>query len=387
MGTVIINGKQHTNNITKTRLVLIILLAFMYPWISAWVGPGRTRIIVIDAGHGGKDPGALGAHSQEKNINLAIALKTGQYIEKNIDNVKVLYTRSTDVFPELRNRPDFANKNKADLFISIHCNWAKNKNVKGVETYIMGPAKDEQNLEVAMKENEVMLLEDDFSTKYEGFDPKSPESYIMFTVMQSTFQKQSTMLASRIQEQLRNRANRVDRGVQQAGFWVLFNTTMPSVLIETGYITNPDEEKYLCSKNGQDYIASAIYRAVKEYLYDIDKKTSISAINVQQTADQSSDSAVTTSEPIDSSISFMVQIVSSPVRMELNPVNFKGLTDITELPSPEWFRYASGKFRNYPEAVDYRIKLAAIYPDAFVIAVENDKILPLQDALEKTQKK
>ena len=386
MGSAIINGKQRTNNIIAFKLLFLIPLILMVPGLSASTLPGRTRIVVIDAGHGGKDPGALGAHSLEKNINLAIALKTGQYIEKNITNVKVLYTRDSDVKIDLRDRPDFANKNKADLFISIHSNWAKNKNVKGTETYIMGPAKDEQNLEVAMKENEVMLLEDDFSTKYEGFDPKSPESYIMFTVMQSTFQKQSTLLASLIQEQFKNRINRVDRGVQQAGFWVLYMTTMPSVLIETGYITNADEEKYLCSKEGQDYIASAIYRATKEYLYEIDKKTNISALTVSS-ENQDGDSTATNTELSDSGLCFMVQIVSSPDEKEINADNFQGLNDITELSSSGWFRYASGKFKNYPDAVDHRKKLSLIYPDAFVIAVENNKILPLQDALEKTQKK
>ena len=158
-------------------------------------------------------------------------------------------------------RPEIANKNKADLFISIHANWAKNKNVSGPETYIMGLAKDEDNLAVAMKENEVILLEEDYSTKYQGFDPKSPESYIIFTLTQNVYQKQSADLAMKVQTQFKERANRNDRGVRQAGFWVLFNTSMPSVLIETGFITNATEENYLNSEQGQDYLASAIYRA------------------------------------------------------------------------------------------------------------------------------
>jgi N-acetylmuramoyl-L-alanine amidase len=386
MGTVIINGKQRTNNIIYWKLLLLFSLLFIIPCQPGRAFPQKTRIIVIDAGHGGKDPGALGANSKEKNINLAIALKTGQYIEKNISNVKVLYTRDSDVFPELRDRAELANKNKADLFISIHSNWAKNKNVRGTETYIMGPAKDEQNLEVAMKENEVILLEDDFSTKYEGFDPKSPESYIMFTVMQNTFKEQSTLLASLIQSQFRNRINRVDRGVQQAGFWVLYMTTMPSVLVESGYITNADEEKYLCSKEGQDYIASAIYRATKEYLYEIDKKSNITSV-ATETAVQPEDSSAEEPEKADSGLIFMVQIVSSTERKDLSPANFNGLSGITELPSAGWFRYASGSFREYSEAVSYRKKLGSLFPDAFVIAVENNKILPLQDALEKKQKK
>ncbi len=276
MGSDYKNGKERTNYIYVLKLLFMAILMVV---ISAWkpADPSEKKwVIVIDPGHGGRDPGALGSISREKNINLAIALKAGEYLEMNLNNVTVLYTRKTDVFVELRDRPEFANKNKADLFISIHSNWISKSSIKGAETWIMGPAQDEQNLEVAMKENEVILLEDDFSEKYEGFDPKSPESYIMFTVMQNTFKEQSTLLASGIQSQFKNRAGRIDRGVKQAGFWVLYMTTMPSVLVETGFITNAEEEKYLNSKEGQDYIASAIYRATRDYINEVDKKSNIS---------------------------------------------------------------------------------------------------------------
>lgn len=232
-------------------------------------------VIVIDAGHGGNDHGAIGSYSSEKDITLAIALKTGEYIKKYIKNVKVIYTRKYDTFIGLRERANIANKNNANLFISIHTNGVKSNNIQGTETYIMGLAKDKQNLEVAMKENEVILLEKDNSTKYEGFDPKSPESYIMFTLMQNVFQKQSTDLASKIQTQFKDRVSRIDRGVKQAGFWVLFMTTMPSVLVETGFITNPTEEKFLNSKLGQDYLASAIFRACRDYINEIDSKSEL----------------------------------------------------------------------------------------------------------------
>ncbi len=165
MGSDYKNGKERTNYIYVLKLLFMAIMTVM---ISAWMpsDPSEKQwVIVIDPGHGGKDPGALGTISREKNINLAIALKTGEYLEKNLNNVKVLYTRKTDVFVELRDRPEFANKNKADLFISIHSNWISKSSIKGAETWIMGPAQDEQNLEVAMKENEVILLEDDFSEK------------------------------------------------------------------------------------------------------------------------------------------------------------------------------------------------------------------------------
>jgi N-acetylmuramoyl-L-alanine amidase len=380
MGSEIINDKERTNNIYVMKLIASIFLSFLLSGLTADIASEKTWVIVIDAGHGGKDPGALGSISREKNINLAIALKTGEYLEQNVENVKVLYTRKTDVFMELRERPEFANKNNADLFISIHSNLISKSTIKGAETWIMGPAQNEQNLEVAMKENEVILLEDDFSTKYEGFDPKSPESYIMFTVMQNTFRQQSTLLASTIQNQLKNRAGRIDRGVKQAGFWVLYMTTMPSVLVETGFISNPDEEKYLVSKEGQDYIASAIYRATRDYINEIDKKTNISTSSEKELVTEPDSSKVETNPVVDE-LKFMIQIATSTEKKRLVPENFKGIKDVIEFSYMNLFRYATGSFSNYSQAAEYRKKLEVIYPDAFVIAVKNNKILPLQDAL------
>jgi len=380
MGSDYKNGKERTNYIYVLKL---LIMAVMTVLISAWrpSDPSEKKwIIVIDPGHGGKDPGALGSISREKNINLAIALKTGEYLEKNLNNVEVLYTRKTDVFVELRDRPEFANKNKADLFISIHSNWISKSSIKGAETWIMGPAQDEQNLEVAMKENEVILLEDDFSAKYEGFDPKSPESYIMFTVMQNTFKEQSTQLASTIQSQFRNRAGRTDRGVKQAGFWVLYMTTMPSVLIETGFITNSEEEKYLNSKEGQDYMASAIYRATRDYINEVDKKSNISS-SAENEMTAAPDFSGGETDLAEDGLKFMIQIAISAEKKPLLPANFKGLKDVVEIPSNDIFKYASGSFDNYAPAAEYRKTIETLYPDAFVIAVKNNKILPLQDAL------
>jgi len=386
MGSDIKNGKERTNNIYLLKSFLILFFISFY---SGWLplnADEKTWIVVIDAGHGGKDPGALGSVSREKNINLAIALKTGGYIEQNIKNVKVLYTRNNDVFVGLNERADFANKNKADLFISIHANSISKKNIKGTETWIMGPAKDEQNLEVAIKENEVILLEDDFSTKYEGFDPKSPESYIMFTVMQNTFKEQSTWLASSIQGQFKNRAGRIDLGVKQAGFWVLYMTTMPSVLIETGFITNSEEESFLASKEGQDFIASSIYRATRDYISEIDKKSHISMFAETETG-AGSDSLTTWNSTSEDEIKFMIQVAASTDKKELKPQNFKGIQDIIAISSEDRFRYASGSFSEFSEAVEYQKKIRSVYPDAFIIAVRNNKILPLQEALNLKQTK
>jgi len=322
--------------------------------------------------------------SREKDINLAIALKTGEYIERNIKNVTVIYTRKNDSTVELIDRPKIANKANADLFISIHTNSTNSRLVKGAETWIMGIAKDQANLEVAMKENSAMLREDDYSTKYDGFDPKSSESYIMFSLTQKVYQEQSTDLATKIQRQFRERVNRNDRDVKQAGFWVLYNTKMPSVLVETGFITNPSEEKYLNSKEGQDYLASSIYNACKEYLNEIGNKSGISP-EKKNNSDQKPD----TLEIVNSQtgeIYFMVQITASASKTEIKPENFKGLSNITEINSQDRFKYAAGSFTDFSDAVNYRKKIETLYPDAFVVAVKDNKILPLQQALEQKRK-
>jgi N-acetylmuramoyl-L-alanine amidase len=381
MRTGVKNGKQHAIDIRPLK-ILFILTALAFQTLSLTAsGDDKNWVIVIDAGHGGKDPGALGSFTSEKNINLAIALKTGAYIEKNISNVTVIYTRKTDTFVNLKDRPAIANKNKADLFISIHANWAKQKNIKGSETFVMGLAKDAQNLEVAMKENAVILLEKDYSTSYEGFDPNSPESYIMFSLMQNIFLEQSTGLASKVQAEYKNRNKSTDRGVKQAGLWVLFNTTMPSVLTEVGFITNPEEEKYMNSGEGQDRIASALFKACSEYIAEIESKSSrfpVKAGNPETKADTPSPEDTPAEELV-----FMVQIGTSTTSIETTPDNFKGLTDVVEINGQDQSRYASGSFDDYSAAVNYRKQIVNIYPDAFVIAVQGNKVLPLQQALDQ----
>lgn len=382
MGTGIKNGEQHTFNIYSTTLFFLFICVLSISSFASGSYDGKERIIVIDPGHGGRDPGALGAVSREKDITLAISLKTGEYIEKNIKNVKVIYTRKDDATVDLYERPKIANKVNADLFISIHANSASSRNVIGAESYVMGHAKDQANLEVAMKENAVMLREEDYSTKYEGFDPKSSESYIMFSLTQKVFQEQSTDLASRIQTQFRERVNRNDRDVKQAGFWVLYNTKMPSVLIETGFITSPTEEKYLISKEGQDYLAASIFRACKEYFDAIDSRTANPVIKAQNTL-SIADSVVKTDSSV---ITFMVQFKSSLTRLKTNSQNFKGANDVIEINAGNRFIYASGNFPDYSSAVSYRKKIEALYPGAFVIALQYNKILPLQQALDIKRK-
>jgi len=384
MSTGIKNGKHHTINICKVILFFLFIATPAISSFSRVIKDEKKWVIVIDAGHGGRDHGASGLISREKDVTLAIALKAGEYFQQNIRNVTVIYTRKDDSTVDLRDRPKIANKANADLFISIHANWAQSKNIKGTETYIMGTAKDKQNLEVAMKENEVIYLEKDYSTKYEGFDPKSSESYIMFSTTQKVFQEQSTDLASRIQTQFRERVNRNDRDVKQSGFWVLYNTKMPAVLVETGFISNPAEEKFLNSKEGQDYLASSIFRACRDYLNSIDSKSGIS-YEQNQSPDQETD---TTGAPVSRSneVVFMVQITTTTTKTEIKPENFKGLKDITEINAQDRFKYAAGSFKDYSDAAQYRKKIEGAYPDAFVIAVKDNKILPLQQALELKNK-
>lgn len=223
------------------------------------------KTVVIDAGHGGKDPGCMGKKSKESQIALKVALELGKNIKKFMPDVKVLYTRSTDKFVELHDRANFANKNHADLFISIHCNSNPSKNIHGTETYAMGLASSEGNLDVAKRENSVILQETDYKEKYGGFDPKSPLGHIFLANFQSVHLESSLRFADKIESQLKDRIGRKSRGVKQAGFLVLWRTAMPSVLVEIGFLSNQEEEKYLSSEKGQVHIASGIYRAFRDY--------------------------------------------------------------------------------------------------------------------------
>lgn len=250
-------------------LIKIILLSFIFSFSVFTELNAQKKVVVIDAGHGGKDPGALGRVSKEKEVALKIALKVGKYLEQNVKNIKIIYTRKTDVFIELDKRAEIANKNKAVLFVSIHANSLKNKNFYGTETYVMGLHKSDDNLEVAIKENSAVLFEENYKKKYAGYEPDSPETYIVMNLFQNAYLDMSLNLAEKIQKQFKDRANRKDLGVKQAGFFVLWKTTMPSVLIEVGFMSNRNEEIYLNSEYGQEIIASAIYRAVRDYLNEL----------------------------------------------------------------------------------------------------------------------
>jgi len=242
-----------------------VILLMILPFNLKAQRRSTIQTVVIDAGHGGHDPGAIGQHAKEKNINLAIALKLGNMIQRSMKDVRVIYTRDKDIFVELHRRAEIANENKADMFICIHCNANNNHSLKGAETYVMGFHKSQANLDIAKLENASILLESDYQSTYNGFDPNADESYIIFSLYQNSNIDQSTDFASVIQSELEEHQGGTIHGVRQAGFMVLYKTTMPSVLVETGYLSNQKEEIYLMSDKGQNHIVSAIYRAFKSF--------------------------------------------------------------------------------------------------------------------------
>jgi N-acetylmuramoyl-L-alanine amidase len=262
------------NNLNSVRNIALpvgfTLILIMASFSPTGVKDYKVNKIVIDPGHGGKDPGTHGEISREKDVALEISLKLGDIIKKYLPDVEVIYTRGGDSYPQLNERAKLANKNGADLFISVHCNWISNPRIRGTETYVMGIHKNEDNLNVARRENSFITQEENYKENYDGFDPDSPESYILFSLYQSAFQESSLKLANNIETQFRDRANRRSRGVKSAGFLVLYKTSMPSVLVETGFLSNQQEEKELNDELYQEYIASAIFRAVRDYKKDLE---------------------------------------------------------------------------------------------------------------------
>jgi N-acetylmuramoyl-L-alanine amidase len=367
--------------------------------------------IVIDPGHGGKDPGTSGIYAKEKDVVLSIALKLGEYIETRLANVKVIYTRTTDEYVTLHERANIANSHNADLYISIHANGMPGREAAyGTETYVLGLHRAEENFEVAKRENSVILLEDDYSTRYEGFDPHSPETYIMLALMQKVYFGHSINFARYVQDQFRERAHRKDRGVKQQGLLVLAQSAMPAVLIEVGFLTNPEEEQYLISEVGQDYIASAIFRAFREYKNTIESGNIIAKLNNsgghhyydsvsyksygnELISRNNQDNPIPDSNnPEDVSykivkrnpdIFFKVQVTASTNPIPLNSDVFKNFSEIQEFHISEIYKYAVGKKETYEEIVEYSKSVKSRFPDAFVIAVKDDKIIPLSKALKE----
>ena len=392
-------------NRTVITYIFFIILGFYWNYSSANIPVEKDNtkisVVVIDPGHGGKDWGASIGGAKEKDIVLNIALKLGNEIKSNYPDIKVVYTRTSDIFIPLHKRADIANKNSADLFISIHVNAVDAKSVQGTETFVLGLHRNEDNLEVAKKENAVILLEDDYTTTYEGFDPNLPESYIMFETMQAEYQEQSVMLASIIQDEFREHARRLDRSVKMAGFLVLRRTTMPSVLIETGFLSHPKEREFLLSQAGQNKLASSIFKAFDSYKTEIEEKSKFNiiteegALEIEKeeivTSPQESELAIieetnTTNTPATeekSDLYFSVQIMALRKKIETTPGNFKGEQEIFRVDAPTISRYFSGKFSSLEMANKERDRIRKKYKNAFVVAFKNNSLISVKKALEE----
>ena len=412
---------RHSNKMRRHRYY--ILYTFICLWLlssplcisNSWA---KDFVVVIDAGHGGHDPGAVGKISKEKNINLNVALKLGNMIKKNCDDVKVIFTRTKDVFIPLNRRAEIANNAKADLFISIHTNaLANNRTAKGASTWTLGLAKSDANLAVAQRENSVILYESDYKTRYAGFNPNSAESYIIFEFMQDKYMEQSVHLASLIQKQFRHTCKRVDRGVHQAGFLVLKASAMPSILVELGFISTPEEERYLNSEEGTGTLAKGIYRAFLTYkkeheirltgvsrtIIPDDEEMSENELAAQQPKEEKPDSAPDQTElvaqakpqqrPItvesatnSGEITFKIQILTSSSPLTKNDKRLKGLKDVDYYKEKGLYKYTYGASTDYNKVLRSKRAITDKFKDAFIIAFRDGEKMNINAAIAEFKK-
>lgn len=378
------------------KKITLLLVAFLF--LAAGMYAANQRFtLVIDAGHGGHDAGALGAKSKEKNINLNVALAFGRYVERNMPDVRVIYTRTTDVFIPLHDRANIANKANADLFISVHTNaLPAGKIARGFETYSLGMHRAKDNLDVAMRENSVISMEKGYQQTYQGFDPKSSESYIIFEFIQGKNMERSVEIARSIQNSVCQNANRPDKGVHQAGFLVLRETSMPSCLIELGFITTPDEENLLNDESRIDDIAKAIYEGFAKYKNKYDKRVTIpyrsQASEENDIPSIVPDSYKRTVAPVkkqtpasvksDAPI-FKVQILVSSRVLRKGDAHFKGEENYDSYQESGMVKYTIGASANYNEIYQLRKSLLDKFPEAFIIAFKNGKKYDVNQAIRE----
>jgi N-acetylmuramoyl-L-alanine amidase len=369
---------------SKFRLIFFFFGVFLLNFTS-FFAQNKDFIVVLDAGHGGKDPGKVGYNnSKEKDIALNIVLQTGKLLEKE-PHIKVVYTRKTDVFVELKERGNIANKADADLFVSVHCN-AHHTQAEGAETWVLGTHANKQNFEVAKAENSVILLEDNYKVNYKGFDPNSPESVIGLNLLQEEYLDQSILLASIIQKGLSENLNRKDRGVKQAGFVVLHQTYMPSVLIETGFITNKNEGTYLNSAKGQEAFATSIYKEILEYYNQLQLNT-VSSADLEKQVDEVIAESFKNEERVETTtyknVIFKVQIAAGSRKLETKSYNFNGLKNVEREKVGSSYKYYLGNTSNYNEILETQ-KLAKSkgYSSAFIIAFLNGEKVSVEDVLK-----
>lgn len=388
------------------RIVAAIMLIFALVMAAE---AKKNFTLVIDAGHGGHDSGAIGTFSKEKTINLNVALAFGKLVERNCPSVKVIYTRKTDVFIPLHERAGIANRNKADLFISIHTNSLPKKEAKvmGLETYTLGMHRAADNFDVAKRENSVILIEKDYKQHYEGFDPNSSESYIMFEFLQDKNMAQSVELARLVQKCTCAAAGRPNKGVKQAGFLVLRETSMPSCLIELGFISTPAEERYLNSDEGVANLGRGIYKAFCDYVSKYDKSFTVPFKPGYEAKEEQQEekvkpqpervvekevenetekenvkagnvSTTNTEAPV-----FKVQILASNVKLNDNSKQLKGQEDADFYKDGGLYKYTVGSSTNYNEIYRLRKQLLEKFPQAFIIAFKDGKRMDVVEAIRE----
>ncbi|MDR2064368.1 MAG: N-acetylmuramoyl-L-alanine amidase [Prevotellaceae bacterium] len=399
------------NNMLYFTCSLTFFCIFTFPAnAQKYINQQQIKKIVIDAGHGGKDPGAIVKKSKEKDITLAVALKLGEMISKNFPDVEVIYTRKKDVFVELNERVNIANRNHADLFISIHVDANKNTKARGTSTWIMGLHKSQANLEVSLRENAVITMEDDYSAKYEGFDPKSPESNIMFMLTQDSQMKESYKFAEIVQNEMVAQGPITgDRSVRQAGFLVLWKSAMPRILIELGFLTNPDEEQILIKDENQTKIAQNIFSSFckykKQYEENNTLKTSqtdsteypkveendnspksdnagsVHGKNEEKTSpkdDTPSNKPVVEKTPTSLQKTYSVQIMAITKMISTTAKDFKGYKNIKYVKVGKYYKYITGNFTDLSEAKRFCQSLQKDFKGAFVVAVEENNLTPVR---------
>lgn len=393
--------------ISKTNILfLCICLWLLTPSCSNNIW-GKDFTIVIDAGHGGHDPGAIGKISKEKNINLNVALKVGRLIKNNCPDVEVIYTRTKDVFIPLNKRAEIANNAKADLFISIHTNsLANNHKITGASTWTLGLAKSDANLEVAKRENSVILYENDYQTRYAGFNPNSAESYIIFEFMQDKYMEQSVHLATLVQNQFSQTCKRVNRGVHQAGFLVLKASAMPSILIELGFISTPEEERYLNTETGTNTLAKGIYNAFLNYKKEhelklagankvfVPNKTENNGKTEIMAQTEQKPQNIQTTQPIVSEkvatyndeIIFKVQILTSSKPLSKNDKRLKGVKKIDYYKEKGLYKYTYESSQDYNAIVRARRSVSSLFKDAFIVAFRNGEKMDINEAIREFKK-
>ncbi len=371
-------------NLLKLFVFTIFIFSLSIQASSTECPPEKDQfVVVLDAGHGGKDPGNMGNGFKEKDIALSIILKIGKELEK-YEGVKVVYTRKSDVFVELFERGRIANEANADLFVSVHCN-SHSSQASGTETFVLGLNRNDTNFEVAKKENSVIYLEENYEVTYEGFDPNSPESTIGLTIMQEEYLDQSILLADLVQKEFTNDLKRKNRGVKQMGLIVLHQTYMPSVLVETGFLTNNQEGPYLNSRRGQDDMARAITEAIVQYSKTINLNL-LESIAKEHPSDKKENIA-SPAPQIYKDVTFRVQIAAGSKKIDPKPYNFKGLSNIDRSKENGMFKYYYGETSDYLKIQQlHQEAIKKGYPTSYIVAFRNDHKITVNDALKSKLK-